>query len=65
MNDEIGYVPINRDQATRFFTLLSYLYEHSTLITTSNLPVGQWSEVLGGSLLTGALLDRVLHQFCG
>lgn len=60
--DEIGYVPVNRDQATRFFTLLSSIYEHSTLITTSNLPVGQWSEVLGDPVLTGALLDRMLHH---
>ncbi|MHC1692234.1 MAG: IS21-like element helper ATPase IstB [Sphaerochaetaceae bacterium] len=60
--DEIGYVPITRDQATRFFTLLSSIYEHSTLITTSNLPVGQWSEVLGDPVLTGALLDRMLHH---
>jgi DNA replication protein DnaC len=60
--DEIGYVPITRDQATRFFTLLSSIYEHSTLITTSKLPVVQWSEVLGDSVLTGALLDRMLHH---
>ena len=60
--DEIGYVPVNREQATRFFTLLSSIYEHSTLITTSNLSVGQWSEVLGDPVLTGALLDRMLHH---
>ncbi len=26
---------------------------------TSNLPFGEWTEVLGGERLTGALLDRL------
>ena len=29
---------------------------------TSNLPFDEWTEVLGGERLTGALLDRLTHH---
>ncbi len=65
--DEVGYVPISREQANRFFILISELYEHSSVIITSNKEIGEWSEVLGDPVLTTALLDRLLHHaryFC-
>ena len=34
--DEIGYTPIGRGQANRFFTLVSDVYERSSLIVTTN-----------------------------
>jgi DNA replication protein DnaC len=40
--DEIGYLPMNREQANLFFQVIAARYERGSLIVTSNLPFGQW-----------------------
>ena len=61
--DEIGYLPMNRDQANLFFQVIATLYEKASLIVTSNLPFGQWDATFAGdATLTAALLDRLLHH---
>ena len=61
--DEIGYLPMNRDQANLFFQVIAALYEKSSLIVTSNLSFGQWDATFAGdTTLTAALLDRLLHH---
>jgi DNA replication protein DnaC len=38
-------------------------YERSSMILTSNLTFGSWDGAFGGdSVLTAAMLDRVLHH---
>jgi DNA replication protein DnaC len=61
--DEIGYLPMNRDQANLFFQVIAALYEKSSLIVTSNLSFGQWDTTFANdTTLTAALLDRLLHH---
>ena len=61
--DEIGYLPMNRDQANLFFQVIAALYEKSSLIVTSNLSFGQWDATFASdTTLTAALLDRLLHH---
>jgi DNA replication protein DnaC len=36
--------------------------ERGSTLVTSNLPFDEWTEVLGGERLTGALLDRLTHH---
>jgi len=61
--DEIGYLPMNREQANLFFQVIAALYEKSSLIVTSNLPFGQWDTTFAqDTTLTAALLDRLLHH---
>jgi DNA replication protein DnaC len=60
--DEIGYTPISRDQANRFFTLVSEKYERGAMVFTTNKDVADWAEVMGDPTLTKAMLDRVLHH---
>lgn len=61
--DEIGYLPMNRDQANLFFQVIAALYEKSSLIVTSNLSFGQWDTTFASdTTLTAALLDRLLHH---
>ena len=60
--DEIGYTPIDRKEANLFFTLVSELYERSSIILTSNKGFESWAEMLGDEVMTTALLDRLLHH---
>ena len=60
--DEIGYTPITRAQANRFFTFISDTYETSSLIFTTNKEIVDWAEMMGDPVLTTALLDRILHH---
>jgi len=60
--DEIGYTPIERREANLFFSLISELYEMSSIIITSNKGFDSWAEMLGDEVMTTALLDRLLHH---
>jgi DNA replication protein DnaC len=61
--DEIGYLPMSRDQANLFFQVIAARYEKGALIVTSNLPFGQWDATFAqDATLTAALLDRLLHH---
>lgn len=61
--DEIGYLPLGREEAKLFFQVVAKRYEKGSLIVTSNLPFGQWDQAFAGDqTLTAALLDRLLHH---
>ena len=61
--DEIGYLPLKKDQADLFFQVVAKRYEHGSVILTSNLSFGDWEETFGGNAaLTSAMLDRLLHH---
>lgn len=60
--DEIGYTPITREQANRFFNFISDAYETKSIIFTTNKEVTEWAEMMGDPILTTAMLDRILHH---
>ncbi len=61
--DEIGYLPMSREQANLFFQGIAGRYERGSLIVTSNLPFGQWGATFApDATLTAALPDRWLHH---
>jgi DNA replication protein DnaC len=61
--DEIGYLPMSREQASLFFQLVARRYEHGSTILTSNLTFGSWDAAFAGdAVLTAAMLDRLLHH---
>lgn len=61
--DEIGYHPLDRLAASLLFNLISQRYEaNSSIILTSNKSFVEWGDVLGDSVITGAILDRLLHH---
>ena len=61
--DEIGYLPMSREQANLFFQVIARRYEKGSLILTSNLPFGQWDQTFASdATLTAAMLDRLLHH---
>ena len=61
--DEIGYLPLGREQASLFFQVVAKRYERGSMILTSNLTFGSWDQAFAGeSVLTAAMLDRILHH---
>jgi DNA replication protein DnaC len=60
--DEIGYTPIEKREANLFFNMISELYEKVSVIVTSNKSFETWAEMMGDSVMTTALLDRLLHH---
>jgi len=60
--DEIGYTPIEKREANLFFNMISEMYEKLSIIVTSNKSFDSWAEMMGDSIMTTALLDRLLHH---
>ncbi len=60
--DEVGYLPVNSQQAYLFFQFVSYRYEKSSTILTSNKSFGDWQELFGDAVIATAILDRLLHH---
>ena len=61
--DEIGYLPLHREQAHLFFQVIAARYEKGATIMTSNLSFGAWDQAFAGDrVLTAAMLDRLLHH---
>lgn len=60
--DEIGYTPIEKREANLFFSLISETYEKASIVITSNKSFESWAEMMGDSIMTTALLDRLLHH---
>jgi len=60
--DEIGFMPISRQEANLFFQLVSSCYERTSLIITSNKGFEDWAELLGDVVIATAVLDRIAHH---
>jgi len=61
--DELGYLPMDPRRANLFFQLISRLYEHGSIILTTNKPFEEWGTIFGGDeVIAGAVLDRLLHH---
>jgi len=60
--DEMGYLPMNREEAGLFFRLLTRRYEKASLIITSNKSFVDWGEIFNDQVLATAILDRLLHH---
>jgi len=49
-------------EAYLFFQFISYRYEKSSTILTSNKSFGDWQELFGDAVIAAAILDRLLHH---
>lgn len=60
--DEIGYLPLTREESNLFFQFVSSRYEKKSTIYTSNKSFSEWGEILGDQVMPSAVLDRILHH---
>ena len=60
--DEVGYMPVARQDAHLFFRFICYRYEKSPTIITSNKSFSEWEELFGDPVIATAILDRLLHH---
>ncbi len=60
--DEVGYLPIDSDDAKLFFQLIDKRYEKRSTIITTNISFETWDEVFLDPVIANAILDRILHH---
>lgn len=60
--DEVGYLPLPRDEANLVFQTISKRYETGSILLTSNKAFSEWGTVFGDDVLATAILDRLLHH---
>lgn len=60
--DEVGFLPITRQEANLFFQLVNRLYQQTSMILTSNKSFEEWGEFMGDQVITTAILDRLMHR---
>ena len=58
--DEIGYLPLSRDQAHLFFQIVAARYKRGSTIMTSNLSFSTWDQAFAGDrVLTAAVKSEI------
>ena len=60
--DELGYLPINKEDSTLFFQLIDRRYETKSTIITTNISFNNWQSIFQDSKTTAAIVDRLLHH---
>jgi len=60
--DEIGYLPIDGEEAKLFFQLIDKRYEKKSTIFTTNSNFKSWAEIFQDPKIANAILDRILHH---
>ena len=60
--DELGYLPIDKEDSNLFFQLIDMRYEKKSTILTTNINFSDWDSVFYDAVVANAILDRVLHH---
>jgi DNA replication protein DnaC len=60
--DEVGYEPLEPEQANVIFQLVNARYESGSIQMTSNKSFAKWSEYISDEVVAITMLDRLLHH---
>ena len=60
--DELGYIPIPKEDTLMFFRLINERYEKKSTIVTTNADFKYWGDIFSDNTLANAILDRLLHH---
>lgn len=60
--DELGYLPIDKEDSSLFFQLIDMRYEKKSTILTTNINFNDWDSIFNDAIVANAILDRVLHH---
>lgn len=60
--DELGHFQMDKEKESIFFQIIRQRYEKSSLIITTNIPLGNWDKIFTSKLAATAILDRLMHH---
>jgi DNA replication protein DnaC len=60
--DELGYMPITKEEANLFFQVVSSRYEKGSIILTSNYGFNEWGKIFPDDIAASAIIDRLVHH---
>jgi len=60
--DELGYVPFSKEGAQLIFQILAERHERKSVMITTNMGFGDWTQIFGDPSMTAALLDRITYK---
>lgn len=62
ITDELGYLPIEKDDAKLFFQLIDMRSEKLSTILTTNINFNSWDDIFYNPVIANAILNRILHH---
>ncbi|MCD6569683.1 MAG: ATP-binding protein [Deltaproteobacteria bacterium] len=60
--DELGYMPVTREQTNLLFQIVSMRYEKGSIILTSNYNFEDWGQIFQDNVVAAAIIDRLIHR---
>lgn len=60
--DELGYLPIDKEDSNLFFQLVDMRYKKKSTILTTNINFNDWDSIFNDAIVANAILDRILHH---
>ena len=60
--DELGYLPLPAEAASALFQVINQRYLKTSIVITTNRPVGARGEILSDTTVAAGMLDRLLHR---
>jgi len=60
--DELGYLPMSKQSMYNLFQLINALYEHRSLIITTNKDFTSWHEFFFDDNVAIPIVDRIIHH---
>ena len=57
--DEVGYMPVSREECHLFYRFVATRYEKASTIITSNKAFADWEELFHDPIIVTAILDRL------